>query len=381
MKIKILPGTANGRITAPPSKSVSHRALICSYLAGGGSISNLADSADIRATRGALSALESGGCLDCGESGSTIRFLIPLCLTDGKKHTLCGTRRLFERDLSVYEQLCRERGFMFEKTDSSVTVCGKLDGGVYRVRGDISSQFITGLMLALPLTGKACRIEFTTAAESMPYILLTAGVMKSYGVTVTADEYGIDIPADARYTPCDYTIEGDWSNAAFFDALNLLGGEVEICGLDTESIQGDKIYREYFEELNECAPLTGISDYPDLAPILMAMMAAKHGGTLCGTHRLKIKESDRGAAMAEELAKFGVTVIVNEDSITVGRGIHAPGCELDGHNDHRIVMALATLCTVTGGVIRGAQAVGKSLPEYLEMLRSLGFETEAENED
>ena len=183
------------------------------------------------------------------------------------------------------------------------------------------------------------------------------------------------ILGNQTYRPCETTVEGDYSNAAFFAALQLFGNDIEITGLSENTLQGDKAYLKFFEMLSKGTPTIHIGDCPDLGPILMAVAAAKNGAVFRETRRLKIKESDRGAAMAEELSKFGVSVTVHDDSIVVYPiQFHAPQSVLYGHNDHRIVMALSTLLTLTGGELDGAEAVKKSLPEYFELLKSLGAE-------
>lgn len=398
MKVEIIPGTATGSICAPPSKSMAHRALICAFLSGQNcEIENIAYSADITATIGALralgadivqkensvtmhehryTALQPADEIFCNESGSTLRFIIPLCLLTGRRITLRGSKRLFARSLSVYEQLCLERGFEFKQKDDALTVCGRLSHGTYRVRGDISSQFISGLMFVLPTLSKDSVIEITGKAESMPYIQMTAHTLSQFGVTVNISGNRIEIPGNQRYAAEKYRVEGDWSNAAFFLALNALPLQknyVEVTGLYNNSLQGDRICTEYFSEISRGAPRLDISDCPDLGPVLMSAMAANHGGTLTGTKRLKIKESDRGEAMASELAKLGVRVKVNENSIEVGHGLQSPNVLLCGHNDHRIIMALSVLCAQTGGVIDGAQAVNKSMPDFFEKLKTLGI--------
>lgn len=399
MKVEIIPGTAVGSVCAPPSKSMAHRALICAFLSGQScEIENIAYSADITATIGALralgadivqkensvavhgqrdTALQPADEIFCNESGSTLRFMIPLCLLTGRRITLRGSNRLFARSLSVYEQMCIERGFEFKQKDDALTVCGRLSHGTYRVRGDISSQFISGLMFVLPTLSKDSVIEITGKTESMPYIKMTAQTLSQFGVNVSISDNSIVIPGNQRYTAKKYRVEGDWSNAAFFLALNALPlqkNRVEVTGLCSGSLQGDRICTEYFSEISRGAPRLDISDCPDLGPVLMSAMAANHGGTLTGTKRLKIKESDRGEAMASELAKLGVRVKVNENSIEVGHGLQSPNVLLCGHNDHRIVMALSVLCTQTGGVVDGAQAVNKSMPDFFEKLKTLGVE-------
>lgn len=392
-------GTAYGRVEAPPSKSVSHRYLICGALSGGSVIENVAFSEDIKATLNCLGALgaeyeidgstvKTGGIspdkavkcaeLFCNESGSTLRFLIPLCLLFGQKITLKGTERLMSRSLAVYKEMCLSQGIEFTEDKESVTVCGKLTAGKYSVRGDVSSQFISGLMFALPLLGSDSIIDITGALESGSYLGMTVKALAEFGVRISrTDEHTIFIKGNQTYKPRTLRVEGDYSNAAFFEAFNSVGGNVAVAGLKKDTSQGDAVYRKLFGKLVRGCPEIDISDCPDLAPVLMAVAAANNGVKLIGTHRLKIKESDRGAAMAEELAKFGCNTEVWENEITVHpRALKTPELPLSGHNDHRIVMALSLLCSITGGSIYGAEAVNKSFPDYFRKLSSLGIKVE-----
>ena len=392
-------GTAYGRVEAPPSKSVSHRYLICGALSGGSVIENVAFSEDIKATLNCLSALGAeyeidgstvkiGGIspdkaiksaeLFCNESGSTLRFIIPLCLLFGQKITLKGTERLMSRLLAVYKEMCLSQGIEFTEDKKSVTVCGKLTAGKYSVRGDVSSQFISGLMFALPLLGSDSIIDITGALESGSYLGMTVKALAEFGVRISrTDEHTIFIKGNQTYKPRTLRVEGDYSNAAFFEAFNSVGGNVAVAGLKKDTCQGDAVYRRLFGKLVRGCPEIDISDCPDLAPVLMAVAAANNGVRLTGTHRLKIKESDRGAAMAEELAKFGCNTEVWENEITVhSRALKTPELPLSGHNDHRIVMALSLLCSITGGSIYGAEAVNKSFPDYFRKLSSLGIKVE-----
>ena len=392
-------GTAYGRVEAPPSKSVSHRYLICGALSGGSVIENVAFSEDIKATLNCLGALGAeyeidgstvkiGGIspdkavkcaeLFCNESGSTLRFLIPLCLLFGQKITLKGTERLMSRSLAVYKEMCLSQGIEFTEDKESVTVCGKLTAGKYSVRGDVSSQFISGLMFALPLLPDDSIIDITGALESGSYLGMTVKALAEFGVRISrTDEHTIFIKGNQTYKPRTLRVEGDYSNAAFFEAFNSVGGNVAVAGLKKDTCQGDAVYRRLFGKLVRGCPEIDISDCPDLAPVLMAVAAANNGVRLIGTHRLKIKESDRGAAMAEELAKFGCNTEVWKNEITVHpRVLKTPELPLSAHNDHRIVMALSLLCSITGGSIYGAEAVNKSFPDYFRKLASLGIKVE-----
>lgn len=397
MVVTINKSKAFGRVIAPPSKSMAHRYLICAALSPESVIEGIGFSEDIKATLSCLEALGANaeisgntvriggidiakgiknGKLFCNESGSTLRFLIPLCLLFDEKITLTGTKRLMERSLSVYSDICRAAGMYFNQGAESVTVKGRLSAGKYSVRGDVSSQFISGLMFALPLLPNDSVIDITGALESGSYLGMTVKALADFGVRISrTDEHTIYIKGNQTYKPRELTVEGDYSNAAFFDALNALGGNVAVSGLKKDTCQGDAVYKKLFGEIVRGCPEIDISDCPDLGPVLMAAAAANNGAHFTGTHRLKIKESDRGAAMAEELAKFGCKTLIGDNDITVHAcTLKTPELPLNGHNDHRIVMSLAVLCTLTGGKIYGAQAVSKSFPDFFERFASLGID-------
>lgn len=396
MKLEIYKGKADGIVTAPPSKSMAHRFLICGALSSGSEIHNIAFSKDIEATIECLKNLganieicgttvKCGGLninklqnnkMFCNESGSTLRFMIPLCLLFGKDITLNGSERLFSRSLEVYENIAEEQGLYFKCDKNSVVVNGVLKSGEYRVRGDISSQFISGLMFALPLLKGHSIIKIEGNIESKPYIMLTLKALKDFGIDIKFFDNEIYIKGNQKYNGGIFTVEGDYSNAAFLDAFNIIGGNVEVNGLCPESEQGDRIYKEYFSELENGSPTLDISDCPDLGPILIALAAAKNGAIFTGTKRLEIKESDRGNAMKEELAKFGCSITVEDNRILVPKSVlKAPTKEIYGHNDHRIVMAMAVLLTLTGGIIDGVEAVSKSYPDFFNILSTLGVST------
>lgn len=405
MKVTFKPAKLYGTVLAPPSKSMAHRMLICGGLAHEGTsvIQGISRSEDVTATLNCLKTLgaeyEKEGDtvtikgidirrstptkpLACNESGSTLRFFLPLCLLSGNEATLKGTEKLLSRPLSVYENICKEQQISYIKNEDSVSVKGVISAGDYKIPGNISSQFISGLLFALPLCEKDSTIDIIPPIESRSYLDLTIEALAEFGVVIEwQDERTLFIKGNQTYQPKNTSVEGDYSNAAFFDALRLFGHEVSVTGLSETSRQGDKAYLKCFELLSKGTPTIHIGDCPDLGPILMAIAAAKNGAVFTGTKRLKIKESDRGAAMASELAKFGVSVTVHEDSIVVyPLSFHAPTETLYGHNDHRIVMALATLLSMTGGTIDGAEAVKKSLPEYFERMKELGADLTSQGE-
>ena len=398
MKATFKPCTLCGDVDAPPSKSMAHRCLIGAALSGQTcTLKGVDYSEDILATLDCLGALgvritaegdtvtvEPHGfmavddpILSCRESGSTLRFFIPLALCLGKTVTLRGSERLFERPLEVYGELCRERGFTFIKDKASLTLRGKLESGRYRVRGDVSSQFITGLILALVYLGGDSVIEILPPFESRSYVDLTVSALRSFGAEVAfTDPYTVSVKP-SRLHAFSGRVEGDYSNAAFLDAFNVLGGDVSVGNLNPHSLQGDRVYADYFARIKAGTPTLDVSDCPDLAPILIALAALKNGATLTGTDRLKTKESDRGAAMHEELTKLGGGLIFGDHEIIVPKQtLCYKGKELDGHNDHRIVMALSVVLTQTGGSLRGAEAVRKSYPGFFGDIIRLGAEIE-----
>ena len=392
------PCKLHGTIDAPPSKSMAHRYLIGAALSGEICTLHGVDySEDILASIDCLKALgakittnESTVTVDprrfmqvdpdvlvCRESGSTLRFFIPLALCLGKPITLKGSKRLFERPLSVYEDLCNGKGFTFDKAADSVTVCGKLESGNYELRGDISSQFITGLIFALLYSGADSVIRITPPFESRSYIELTISALQSFGADVAfTDEYTVKIKRSQLHSYSG-KIEGDYSNAAFLDAFNRIGSDITINNLNSESLQGDRVFKEYFDRISADSPTLDISDCPDLGPILFALAAMKNGAVFTGTDRLKAKESDRGAAMHQELSKLGGGLIFGDNTVIVPKqNLRYTDLPVSGHNDHRIVMAMSVILSKIGGTIVGAEAIKKSYPGFFEDIKKLGATVE-----
>lgn len=390
------PCRLHGVINAPPSKSMAHRCLIGAALSGQKcTLRGIDYSQDILASIDCLRALGAdittdndivtvdpkgfmqteAPVLNCRESGSTLRFFIPLALCLGKSVTLCGSDRLFERPLDIYEKLCTENGFAFNKGKNSVTICGRLESGSYQLRGNVSSQFITGMIFALVYLRNSSSIEILPPFESRSYVDLTVSALKSFGADVEfTDEHTIEIK-DSQMHSFSGRVEGDYSNAAFLDAFNWLGSDIKIENLNPDSLQGDKIYADYFSRIAQGTPTLDISDCPDLGPILFALAAMKNGAIFMGTDRLKAKESDRGFAMYEELSKLGGGLIFGDNTITVPKqNLKYKGEALEGHNDHRIVMAMSVILSKLGGEIKGAQAVAKSYPKFFEDIERLGAE-------
>ena len=405
MKIKIKPSLARGSVYAPTSKSVAHRCLIAAALANGKSeLYGITDCDDVRATVSCLRALgvridadeEKGlytvfgiditkaspsGELFANESGSTLRFLIPTASLTGKRVVFRGTERLMERPLSVYENIFRKSGLLFSREDTKLTLEGAITAGDYTLAGDVSSQFISGLIFALANANGNSTIRIIPPFESRSYVEMTLSTVREFGINAKfLDQFTIGIES-GRYRPRSFKVEGDYSGSAFLEALNLLGGEVEVLGLSPDSLQGDKAYKTHFEALKRGFAKIDISNCPDLGPILFAVAAAKFGGEFTGTARLKIKESDRALAMKEELFKLGVQVEVFNDKVIINKQeLKPPTQPICSHNDHRIVMAMAVLLTLTGGCIEGASTINKSYPDFFRHLKMLGINIENETE-
>lgn len=324
-----------------------------------------------------LSLAKPKGELCCRESGSTLRFIIPLLWLSGEEFTLTGSERLFARSMAVYEDIAKKHSFLFKRENGRIVTRGRLTCGEYRVRGDISSQFITGLLFALSQIEGKSQIIITTDLESRDYINITTSVMKLFGINAFwRDDYTLHILGGGQIEARDLSVEGDWSNGAFLDAFNYLGGSVEIDGLRPDSAQGDMVYREHFQSLSNGFCEIDLSDCPDLGPILFTFAALKEGGRFIGIKRLRDKESDRVTSMKEELSKFGAELLVEENLLTVvKRELHPPSERLFGHNDHRIVMSLAVISSIYGGTIEGCEAVNKSYPEFFKDINKLGIKT------
>lgn len=396
MKVKILPSKTSGEVSAPPSKSFAHRYLIGSVLSRGKCvIKNIADSDDISAT---LSCIEQlGGSVtkdgnivtviptnekqienavfDCKESGSTLRFFIPVVLATGAKNcTFLGSERLLARGIKEYEKLFENSDVKIKSDEKSIEVNGTLSAGNYEISGEVSSQYTTGMLFALSrLTGKST-LKITGNAESRAYVDMTIKVLKDFGADITETEKNFfEINGKGRLSPGEFTVEGDWSNAAFLIALSRLVGTISVSGLNENSVQGDRFCTAAFDALDGENAEIDLKDCPDLAPILFSYAAYKNGGKFINTRRLRVKESDRANVMAEELKKFGANVKVYENSVEIEKTqLKPPIMPLCGHSDHRIVMALSVLAAVFGAEIDGAEAVNKSYPDFFRVIKKAG---------
>lgn len=383
MDVIITPHKLNGAVTPPPSKSQAHRMLIAAELAGGaGQVEHVADSQDIQATKRCMAALKEDASglprLDCGESGSTLRFLIPVALALRGGGVFTGRGRLMERPQEPYFELFRARGIRYALEGGALTVEGRLTPGAYSLRGDVSSQFITGLLYALPLLPGDSTIGLTTPLESRGYVDLTLEALARFGVKIRYDGISrFDVPGGQIYTPCRCTVEADWSQAGFYYAANGLGSSVKILGMNAASVQGDKIICPYYARL--CAPghvELDVSQCPDLVPALAVHAALRTGDTtrIVNAGRLRIKESDRLDTVTTELSRLGADITQGPDFLSI-RGVSGlRGGEVDSHNDHRIAMMLAMAATRADGpvTLRDAGSVHKSYPDFWADYRALG---------
>ena len=387
MNVTILPGTLKGAVTPPSSKSQTHRAVLALMLAQGeGKLSNLAVSEDIQATQDCVAALKNGHpaqadglpLLDCGESGSTLRFLIPVALAVRGGGHFIGRGRLMERPQGPYIRLFEEKGILWKQEEACLTVAGQLEPGVYALPGNVSSQFITGLLYALPLLPGDSRIVLTTPLESRGYVDMTLDMLRRFDIKVEEQEDGFLVLGNQIYQARDLTLEADWSGAAFWYAANFLGAQVDIQGLNPDSVQGDRQIGTLYWKLARPGDVDiDLSQCPDLAPPL-AVMAAVRKGTTRFVHagRLRMKESDRLETIARTLNALGAKAQVGEDTLTLEGLDHLEGGTVDGCNDHRIAMmaAVAAVACKEPVTILGAECVKKSYPRFWEDYTALGGE-------
>ncbi len=409
MNVRIEPRQLSGIVTPPPSKSLAHRLLLAAALAAGTStIRNLAFSEDIEATLRCMAqfrcqwrwqsedTLQVQGCInqehdrrgllrfDCGESGSTLRFLIPIALALGGGGVFTGRGRLMERPQEPYFQIFDRMGITHTLERESqgaggkvLTIQGNLQPGEYRLPGNVSSQFFTGLLMALPLLDGLSVVVSTTKLESAPYISMTMGVLEQCGISVryspALNSFGV---CPGIYCPFDAAVEADWSQAAFWYAAIALGSGLRLRGLNAHSAQGDAAVLSLHQKLSRSGDVAiDLTDCPDLLPPLAVMAAVREGSTrFTGAARLRLKESDRLTTVRDLLLDLGGFADEGPDSLTVHGVSRLTGGTVDGANDHRIVMAAAIAATRCERpvVILGAEAVKKSYPNFWEHYENLG---------
>ena len=398
--VKITPGKLKGKVVVPSSKSVAHRALICAGLANGVSkIKNVDMSKDIEATINALVQMGAKisvkdntvtvkginftvtkALIDCNESGSTLRFIIPVAAALGIDTEFLGSGKLPSRPITPYLNELTKNGIAFDyKNTMPFSISGKLKSGVYNIPGNISSQFITGLLFALPILDGDSRIVITSEFESKPYVDITVDCLLKFGIKISKTDDGYFIKGNQEYKPCDdFYVEGDYSQAAFFYVANYLGSDIIIDGLNPDSKQGDKKIVEIIGKLgyNNIGWFdVDAKDIPDIVPILCVL------GTFCqGTSyirnagRLRIKESDRLASISDCINRLGGDVTVIDDTVIVKGVKSLHGGEIDSYNDHRIAMSMAICATVCSEsvYIKNASCVSKSYPDFFNVYNMLG---------
>ena len=399
MDIRISPSRLSGRVSIPASKSCAHRAIICAALADGVShISGVTFSKDIEATINAMTALGASfsidgsnitvtgissipafADIDCNESGSTLRFVIPIAAALGADSIFRGQGRLPERPIDIYKRELGRNGIEFSTETMPYNIRGKLSGGRFEIEGNVSSQFITGLLFALPLCEKDSEIVLTSRLESRPYVDITLDILARFGIIITESENGFIIRGGQKYSPHDEKVEGDYSQAAFFYVANALGSDITIDNLSPDSVQGDKRIKDVIAESVRGGDIYGFSadcsDIPDLVPILSVLGAyGKEKSVIYNAERLRIKESDRLAACADMLGRLGADITVTDDGLIMKpvNGLH--GGEVSSFGDHRIVMSAAIAALRCSGdvIIHGAEAVEKSYPDFFRDYTLLG---------
>lgn len=405
MNIQVEPRTLSGTVSIPASKSMTHRMLICAALAEGTSvIEHVSFSKDITATMEALSALgadfETNGStitvtgihqvattqtaeMNCCESGSTLRFLIPVAAALGVHATFHGQGRLPQRPITAYVRELSKNGITFDYQNTMpFTIHGQLQSGTYYLEGDVSSQYITGLLFALPLLKGDSEIVMLSPLQSKPYVDMTIACMQQFGFVVRETEQGYFVPGGQRAHACSGTVEGDYSQAAFFAVANAIGNQITMTNLNPDSVQGDKIIIEIAEKMcynrNNHKPACftlDAADIPDLVPILAVLATfGTHPSEIHGAARLKIKESDRLQATADLLNRLGGKVAILEDGLRIQPVERLHGGKVDSYGDHRIAMCAAiaaTRCTAPV-VIQGGECIEKSYPQFYEDYNRLG---------
>ena len=413
MNAVIRPGTLRGSVRVPASKSAAHRALIAAALADGlttihinalnddieataeclmdlGALIDYFERRGIMAVRPIESApnlaravmgvegkaashvdLRAGVELDCGESGSTLRFLLPVACALGVNTRFIGHGRLPERPNAILVDALRAHGAVIDSDRLPLNASGSLAGGLWELPGDVSSQYVTGLMFALPLLPRDSEIRLTTRLESAAYVDMTVDMLDRFGVAVEPTGSGWRVPGNQVYrSPEALAVEGDWSAAAFWLAANAMGSDIDVDGLSYRTTQGDRAVTDLLGQ-----PVIDASGVPDLVPALAAAAATMPRRTvITGAARLRLKESDRLESTAGMIRALGGRVEVREDGLAIDGGAPLNGGTVDGANDHRIVMAAAILATRAGGpvTITGAEAVGKSYPDFFRDFEKLG---------
>lgn len=390
MDITIHPGALSGTVRAIPSKSQAHRLMICAAFSDGPTYLECPQTnADIEATARCLNALGAdiqrtdegyqvipvkdipeNAVLNCGESGSTLRFLLPVACALGVETTFQMEGRLPYRPLSpLWEELERMGCALRRPTETTILTAGKLQPGEFSLSGKVSSQFITGLLFATALLEGSSQITITDTLESKSYVDMTQMALKTFGVDT--DNYRV-LGSFPFRSPGKLTVEGDWSNGAFWLAAKAIGNPLTITNLDPNSPQGDRASTKILTDLEKNITVSA-ADIPDLIPILAVVAGAKKGATFTDIARLRLKESDRVASVCNMLNALGATATADENTLTVTPG-HYHSCTIDAVNDHRIAMSAAVAATIADSpvTIIGAECVSKSYPAFWHIYKELG---------
>ncbi|MBO4895056.1 MAG: hypothetical protein J5562_09110 [Clostridia bacterium] len=393
------PSQAKGKLQAPSSRSIAHRLILYAGLCEEESvIRNVAFSPDILTTVSCLQEMgaqcsRDGSTLrikginpllrkkavafDCASFNSTLGFMLPIAMASGKKAVFEGESSLFERSYDVCRKVCEAHKIKFKKSSSRIAVHGSLKKGDYNVLGSESSHFISGLIYALALIDGKSRIFITPPIDGRNYIDLTVKVLAGQGVDVSwSGQSMVVVNGGKKFTPLDLDIEGDWSSAAYFEAFNAIGGEVELEGLSAGSVQNDVIYPELFRQLREDeSPEINIADNPDLAPILFVYAALNRGATFRGLNRFKPKEKLCIEKLAKELSKLNVFLALGDETAIINKSLVKPSSTpVSANGDHRAVMALAVLLSNVGGALEGAEVIDGFVPQYYDKLSEIGIE-------
>lgn len=395
MDITITPHKLHGKLRAIPSKSQAHRLLICAAFSDKQTVIHCPETnQDIEAT---ASCLQSLGAvikrtqqqyivqpitaiprkteLNCGESGSTLRFMLPIVGALGVDTTFLLAGRLPHRPLSpLWEEMERHGCTLYRPTENTIRCSGQLRSGRYNIDGSVSSQFITGLLFALTLLPGDNTLKITGTIESKSYIDMTQNALLCFGINTT------DFTTQAAehfISPGDLMVEGDWSNGAFFLSANHIGNDVDLIGLNPSSAQGDRIVVKLLDQLTKTDATIDAANIPDLVPILSVVAAAKHGATFTNIRRLRLKESDRVASVCQMLSQLGINTDAQENILRVFPG-HFHSCTINSFVDHRIAMSAAIAATCADGpvTITDAQCVSKSYPTFWDEYRRLGGQYE-----
>ena len=390
MDITIYPGNLNGSVRAIPSKSQAHRLMICAAFSDGPThLECPQTNADIEATARCLNALGANiqrtnngyfltpvkvvpkvATLNCGESGSTLRFLLPVACALGVEATIQMEGRLPYRPLSpMWEELERMGCSLHRPNETTIQTSGKLQPGEFALSGKVSSQFITGLLFATALLDGDSKITVTDNLESKSYVEMTQLALKAFKVDTNDFNVAGKFPF---HTPGELTVEGDWSNGAFWLAAQALGNPLSVTNLDPLSPQGDRASVNILNELQNHITISA-ANIPDLVPILAIVAGAKKGAVFTDIARLRLKESDRVASVCNMLNALGATAFADENTLTVEPGKYH-SCTIDAVNDHRIAMSAAIAATIADGpvTIIGAECVSKSYPAFWQIYKELG---------